>query len=139
MRSFRQMHEAVKDRFQVLHRQLGAAGYAKQDPLAEQRGRLKDLHAQATSVLARVRQARAEASDATCVMAYAELVGSLQAMAFPRCRAGLVCWPRWSRWRRPWRRRVCVWRWMRRVCWRRSAVWVRSWSWDQHVLICVFE
>ena len=67
----------------MLHRQLGAAGYAKQDPLSEQRGRLKDLRAQSTSVLTRARSARAEASDATCVMAYAELVGSLEAMDIP--------------------------------------------------------
>ena len=74
---------AVTNRFQVLHRQLGAAGYAKQDPLSEQRGRLKDLRAQATSVLTRARSARAEASDATCVMAYAELLGSLQSINVP--------------------------------------------------------
>ena len=67
----------------MLHRQLGAAGYAKQDPLSEQRGRLKDLRAQATSVLTRARSARAEASDATCVMVYAELVGSLKSLNVP--------------------------------------------------------
>jgi hypothetical protein len=67
----------------VLHRQLGAAGYAKQDPLSEQRGRLKDLRVQSTSVLTRARSTRAEASDATCVLAYAELVSSLEAMNMP--------------------------------------------------------
>jgi hypothetical protein len=78
-----QIHAAVTNRFQVLHRQLGAAGYAKQDPLSEQRGRLKDLRAQSTSVLTRARSARAEASDASCVMAFAELVGSLEALDMP--------------------------------------------------------
>jgi hypothetical protein len=78
-----QLHKTLKDRFQVLHRQLGAAGYAKQDPLSEQRGRLKDLRAQSTSVLTRARSARAEASDATCVMAYAELMSCLEAMDIP--------------------------------------------------------
>ncbi len=68
----------------MLHRQLGAAGYAKQDPLSEQRGRLKDLRAQSTSVLTRARSARAEGSDATCVLAYAELLGSLEAMNIPK-------------------------------------------------------
>ncbi len=78
-----QLQKALKDRFQVLHRQLGAAGYAKQDPLSEQRGRLKDLRVQSTSVLTRALSARAEASDATCVMAYAELVGNLEGMNMP--------------------------------------------------------
>ena len=78
-----QLQKALKDRFQVLHRQLGAAGYAKQDPLSEQRGRLKDLRTQATSMLTRARSVRAEASDATCVMAYAEMVDSLEAMNVP--------------------------------------------------------
>ncbi len=78
-----QLHKALKDRFQVLHKQLGAAGYAKQDPLSEQRGRLKDLRAHSTSLLTRARSARAEASDATCVMAYAELISSLKAMDIP--------------------------------------------------------
>ncbi len=79
----KQLHKALTDRFQVLHRQLGAAGYAKQGPLSEQRGRLKDLRAQSTSLLMRARSARAEASDATCVMAYAELMSSLEAMDIP--------------------------------------------------------
>jgi hypothetical protein len=78
-----QLHKALTDRFQVLHKQLGAAGYAKQGPLSEQRGRLKDLRAQSTSVLMRARSARAEASDATCMMAYAELMSSLEAMDIP--------------------------------------------------------
>jgi hypothetical protein len=78
-----QIHVAVANRFQVLHRQLGAAGYAKQDPLSEQRGRLKDLRAQSTSVLTRARSARAEVSDATCVVAHAELMSSLEAMDIP--------------------------------------------------------
>ncbi len=78
-----QIHTAVTNRFQVLHRQLGAAGYAKQDPLSEQRGRLKDLRAQSTSVLTRARSARSEASDASCVIAHAELVSSLKAMDIP--------------------------------------------------------
>ena len=78
-----QLHKALKDRFQVLHKQLGAAGYAKQDPLSEQRGRLKDLRVQSTSLLTRARSARGEVSDATCVMAYAELISSLEAMDIP--------------------------------------------------------
>jgi hypothetical protein len=78
-----QVLAAGKDRFQLLHKQLGAAGYAKQDPLSGQRGRLKNLRAKATSVLTRARSAWAEASDATCVMAYAELLGSLQSINVP--------------------------------------------------------
>jgi sugar lactone lactonase YvrE len=76
-----QINVAVKDRFQALHQQLGAASCAKQDSLVKQRGHLKDLRTQATSVLTRVRSARAEASDTTCVMAYAELVSSLETMS----------------------------------------------------------
>ncbi len=67
----------------MLHKQLGAAEYAKQEPLVDQRGRLKDLRARNTSVLARVRAARAEASDAACVMAYTELVGNLRSLSVP--------------------------------------------------------
>ncbi len=78
-----QINIAVKDRFQALRQRLGAACYAKQDSQIEQRGHLKDLRTQATSVLTRVVCARAEASDTTCVMAYAELASTLQAMDVP--------------------------------------------------------
>ena len=78
-----QIIKAVKDRFQALHKELGAAGYAKQEPLVDQRGRLKDLRTRNTSVLTRVRAARAEASDAACVMAYTELVGDLRSSRVP--------------------------------------------------------
>ncbi len=78
-----QIIKAVKDRFQALHKQLGAAGYAKQEPLVDQRGRLKDLRARNTSVLARVRAVQAEASDAACVTAYTELVGDLRSLQVP--------------------------------------------------------
>ncbi len=67
----------------MLHKQLGAAGYAKQEPLVDQRGRMKDLRTQATSMLARVRAVRAEASDTACVIAYTELVGDLRSLALP--------------------------------------------------------
>ena len=78
-----QLHTALKDRFQVLHKQLGAAGYAKQEPLVDQRGRMKDLRTQATTMLGRVRAVRAEASDTACVMAYTELIGDLRSLALP--------------------------------------------------------
>jgi hypothetical protein len=78
-----QIIAAVKDRFQVLHKQLGAAGFAKQDLLVEQRGRMKDLHTLSTSMLARVRAVRAEASDTACVTAYTELMVDLRSMAVP--------------------------------------------------------
>jgi hypothetical protein len=78
-----QIIAAVKDRFQVLHKQLGAAGFAKQDLLVEQRGRMKDLRTLSTSMLARVRAVRAEASDTACVTSYTELMGDLRTMAVP--------------------------------------------------------
>jgi hypothetical protein len=78
-----QINKALKDRFQVLHRQLSAAGFSESKPLGDQRRRLKDLRARITSVLARVREVRAEASDAACVMAYTELVGDLRSLAVP--------------------------------------------------------
>ncbi len=81
-----QIAAAVKDRFQTLHKQLGAAGYAKQEPLVDQRGRLKDMRAQAASVLARVRAVQSEASDAACVTAYTELLLGLRALAVPAMR-----------------------------------------------------
>ncbi len=67
----------------MLHKQLGAAGYAKQEPLVDQRGRFKELRTQATSMLARVRAVRAEASNTACVMAYTELIGDLRSLALP--------------------------------------------------------
>ncbi len=82
-RGYDQLQKGLKDRFQVLHNQLGSAGFAKQDALAGQLGQLKDLHTQATAALTRARSARVEAFDATCVMMYAELVGTLKAMDVP--------------------------------------------------------
>ncbi len=78
-----QIIAAVKDRFQVLHKQLGAAGFAKQDLLVEQRGRMKDLRTLSTSMLARVRAVRAEVSDAAFVTSYTELMGDLRSIAVP--------------------------------------------------------
>ncbi len=78
-----QIIAAVKNRFLTLHKQLGAAGYAKQEPLVDQRGRLKDMRAQAASALARVRAVQSEASDAACVTAYTELLLGLRALAVP--------------------------------------------------------
>ncbi len=78
-----QLQNALKDRFQVLHKQLGSAGFAKQDALSGQLGQLKDLHTQATAALTRARRTRVEAFDSTCVMMYAELVGTLKAMDVP--------------------------------------------------------
>ncbi len=81
--NLRQVTAAVKARFQVLHKQLGAAGFAKQDLLVDQRGRMKDLRALSTSMLARVRAVRAESSDAACVTSYTELMGELRSLAMP--------------------------------------------------------
>jgi hypothetical protein len=67
----------------VLHKQLGAAGFAKQDLLVVQRGRMKDLRTLSTSMLARVRAVRAEASDTACVTSYTELIGDLRSIAVP--------------------------------------------------------
>ncbi len=67
----------------MLHKQLGAAGFAKQDLLVEQRGRMKDLRTLSTSMLARVRQIRGEVSDTAFVTAYTELISDLRSMAVP--------------------------------------------------------
>ncbi len=85
-----QIIAAVKDRFQTLHKQLGAAGYAKQEPLVDQRGRLKDMRAKAASALARVRAVQSEASDAACVTACTDLLLGLRALAVPAMPAAAV-------------------------------------------------
>ena len=79
----RQVIAAVKARFQALHKQLGATGFAKQDLLVEQRGRFKDLRTLSTSMLARVRAVRGEVSDAVCVTAYTDIIRDLRSMAVP--------------------------------------------------------
>ncbi len=79
----RQIVAAVHARFQALHKELGAVGFAKQVPLAEQRGRLRDLRTQAAAMLRKFRAVRGEASDTACMLGYAELAGSMQAMSVP--------------------------------------------------------